>query len=151
MSSNGNTYFASMGFELELLYTCITTTLAQRSNNFALIWTHCNGTKLSPSNLNPGFTLSNGSSRFSMSDVVMLGMFSSSSDEMACSSSETAVVGSQRIFSLERHYNFRCRTVCVHIDVIKHHRFSARWSLLDVKEERFKTDKAIQYNKVSLV
>jgi hypothetical protein len=48
-----------------------------------------------------------------MSDVVMLGMFSSSSDETACSSSEIAVVGSHRIFSLERYYthNFRCEKI----------------------------------------
>jgi hypothetical protein len=62
-----------------------------------------------------------------MSDVVMLGMFSSSSDETAFSSSERAVVGSQRIFSLESYYNynFGCRTVSFHSDFIKHHRFSA--------------------------
>ena len=48
-----------------------------------------------------------------MSDVVMLGMSSSSSDEMAFSSSEIAVVGSHRIFSLERYYthNFRCEKI----------------------------------------
>ena len=47
-----------------------------------------------------------------MSDVVMLGMFSSSSDEMAFSSSERAVVGSHRIFSLEKHFNYNFKEQC---------------------------------------
>ena len=106
MSSSGNTYFASIGLELELLYTCMTTTLAQRSSSFALMWTDCNGTNVSLSNRSPGFTFVNGSSRFSMSVVEITGMSSSLSDDPDFSSSERAVVGSHKIFSLQR----KCRT-----------------------------------------
>ena len=80
----------------------MTTTFAQRSNSFALIWTDFKGTKVSPSDLNPGFTLVSGSSRFSMSEVVVFEAISSSSDDDIVSSSrEIAVVGSRRTFSLE--------------------------------------------------
>ena len=102
ISSNGKTYFASMGLEFELLYTCITTTFAHRSKSFALMWTDCNGTNVSPSNLNPGLTLSSGSFRSTMSDVVIFAMSVSSSDESAFSSRERAAVGSHKIFSLKK-------------------------------------------------